>query len=108
MPTDGRAMSGGSVTRASPSGFRVRSNLRKFATEGQAAKNLPSWQGAAGWHVAPRTRQIFRKNCGAPADLLGRVRRIRMPTLTQFVRFVEAYGFRIMLCELLDGEPSSA
>ncbi len=61
-------------------------------------------RGSAGFHVAPRTRQIFRKlrpllleSLTTAADPDG--------TLNQFVRFVEAYGLRSLLFELLVTNP---
>lgn len=61
-------------------------------------------QSATGFHVAPRTRQIFRK---LQPLLLDWLKRSPDPesTLTQFVRFVEAYGFRSLLFELLAANP---
>jgi [glutamine synthetase] adenylyltransferase / [glutamine synthetase]-adenylyl-L-tyrosine phosphorylase len=58
----------------------------------------------AGFHVAPRTRQIFRK---LRPQLLNWLARAADPdtTLIQFVRFVEAYGFRSLLFELLAANP---
>ncbi len=61
-------------------------------------------RGAAGFHVSPRTRQIFRKlrplvleSMAQAADPDG--------ALNQFVRFVEAYGLRSLLFELLVANP---
>ncbi len=61
-------------------------------------------RGAAGFHVSPRTRQIFRKlrplvleSMALAADPDG--------ALNQFVRFVEAYGLRSLLFELLVANP---
>jgi glutamate-ammonia-ligase adenylyltransferase len=61
-------------------------------------------QSATSFHVAPRTRQIFRK---LQPLLLQWLKRSPDPdsTLTQFVRFVEAYGFRSLLFELLGANP---
>ncbi|HEY2714236.1 MAG TPA: bifunctional [glutamate--ammonia ligase]-adenylyl-L-tyrosine phosphorylase/[glutamate--ammonia-ligase] adenylyltransferase [Chthoniobacterales bacterium] len=71
----------------------------------QAEKNIAQLgRSATGLHVAPRTRQISRK---LRPLLLGRLGRAADPdvTLTQFVRFVEAYGFRSLLFELLVANP---
>jgi glutamate-ammonia-ligase adenylyltransferase len=71
----------------------------------QAAKMFAQLgQSATSFHVAPRTRQIFRK---LQPLLLQWLRRSPDPdtTLTQFVRFVEAYGFRSLLFELLAANP---
>ncbi len=61
-------------------------------------------RGAAGFHVSPRTRQIFRK---LRPLLLGALAETADPdgTLNQFVRFVEAYGLRGLLFELLVTNP---
>jgi len=71
----------------------------------QAEKNIAQLgRSATGLHVAPRTRQISRK---LRPLLLGRLARTADPdvTLTQFLRFVEAYGFRSLLFELLVANP---
>lgn len=76
-----------------------------FRDPAQAAKSLAQLgESAAGFHVAPRTRQIFRK---LRPPLLSWVGSAANPdaTLTQFVRFVEAYGFRSLLFELLAANP---
>ena len=78
---------------------------RNFRDEAQAAKTfIQLGESAAGFHVAPRTRQIFRK---LRPLLLSGLARAADPdaTLTQFVRFVEAYGFRSLLFELLAANP---
>ncbi len=80
-------------------------DLEKFRDPAQAAKALTQLgESAAGFHVAPRTRQIFRK---LRPLLLTWLNRTADPdaTLTQFVRFVEAYGFRSLLFELLGANP---
>jgi glutamate-ammonia-ligase adenylyltransferase len=61
-------------------------------------------QGAAGFHIAPRTRQIFGK---LRPVLIGWLSKAADPdaTLNQFVRFVEAYGMRSLLFELLVANP---
>ena len=76
-----------------------------FSDPVQAAKLFGQLgQSATSFHVAPRTRQIFRK---LQPLLLDWLRRSPDPdaTLTQFVRFVEAYGFRSLLFELLTANP---
>jgi glutamate-ammonia-ligase adenylyltransferase len=76
-----------------------------FRNPEQAAKTLAQvGQSAAGFHVAPRTRQIFRK---LRPLLLRWLAHAADPDLTliQFVRFVEAYGFRSLLFELLAANP---
>src|SRR4051812_4683606 len=61
-------------------------------------------QGSRSAHVSPRTRQVFRK---LRPLLLKQLSRTADPdaTLTQLVRFVEAYGLRNMLFELLVTNP---
>jgi glutamate-ammonia-ligase adenylyltransferase len=61
-------------------------------------------QSAAGFHIAPRTRQIFGK---LRPVLIGWLAKSADPdaTLNQFVRFVEAYGMRSLLFELLVANP---
>ncbi|MDQ2867909.1 MAG: hypothetical protein M3R59_05790 [Verrucomicrobiota bacterium] len=56
------------------------------------------------FHVAPRTRQIFRK---LRPLLLGELKRSADPdaTLTAVVRFIEAFGLRSLLYELLVANP---
>ena len=93
------------VTDASPVKDSSAVEFAEFRDEGQAAKNLAQLgQGAAGFHVAPRTRQIFRKLRPLLLTWLGRAADPDA-TLTQFVRFVEAYGFRSLLFELLTANP---
>jgi len=93
------------VSGAAPGQEAAALNFRNFRDETQAAKTLTQLgAGAAGFHVAPRTRQIFRK---LRPLLLTALTRAADPdkTLTQFVRFVEAYGFRSLLFELLTANP---
>ncbi len=61
-------------------------------------------RGAAGFHVSPRTRQISRK---LKPLLLEGLAQTADPdgALNQFVRFVEAYGLRSLLFELLVTNP---
>ena len=68
----------------------------------KALRNLE--RGAASFHVAPRTRQIFQK---LRPTLLNWLTRAADPdaTLNQFLRFVEAYGLRSLLFELLVTNP---
>ncbi len=61
-------------------------------------------QGRRGSHVAPRTRQIFRKLRPMILDEMERAIDADA-TLIQFVRFVEAYGMRSLLFELLVANP---
>jgi [glutamine synthetase] adenylyltransferase / [glutamine synthetase]-adenylyl-L-tyrosine phosphorylase len=61
-------------------------------------------QGPSGTHVSPRTRQVFRK---LRPLLLQRLAETADPdaTLNQLVRFVQAYGMRSLLFELLVTNP---
>ncbi|CAN5472411.1 bifunctional [glutamate--ammonia ligase]-adenylyl-L-tyrosine phosphorylase/[glutamate--ammonia-ligase] adenylyltransferase [soil metagenome] len=80
-------------------------DFKKFRDEAQAARMLAQLgESAAGFHVAPRTRQIFRK---LQPLVLSRLARTADPdaALTLFIRFVEAYGFRSLLFELLTANP---
>src|SRR5438105_6042315 len=76
-----------------------------FADQKRADKALGDLaQGPTGFHIAPRTRQIFRK---LRPVLLEWLTRSADPdtSLNQFVRFVEAYGLRSLLFELLVTNP---
>jgi glutamate-ammonia-ligase adenylyltransferase len=72
------------------------------ASAGKAIEQLAQARGS--FHVAPRTRQIFRK---LRPMLLEQLATVVDPdaTLTQFVRFVEVYGMRSLLFELLVTNP---
>ena len=61
-------------------------------------------RGAASFHVAARTRQIFQR---LRPILLDRISKAADPdaTLNQFLRFVESYGLRSLLFELLVTNP---
>src|SRR5438876_1502525 len=79
--------------------------LQFFSDRKRAAKALADLaQGRASFHIAPRTRQIFRK---LRPVLLEWLTKAADPdaTLNQFVRFVEAYGLRSLLFELLVTNP---
>ena len=76
-----------------------------FRDPARAEKSIEQLaRGAAGFHVAPRTRQIFRK---LRPLLLESLAGAADPdsALNQFVRFVEAYGLRSLLFELLVTNP---
>jgi glutamate-ammonia-ligase adenylyltransferase len=80
-------------------------NFSIFRDEARATKSMAELaQGPARFHVAPRTRQVFRK---LRPLLLEQLSRVADPdaTLNQVVRFVEAYGMRSMLFELLAVNP---
>ena len=80
-------------------------SLPIFRDEKAAAKSLADLaKGSGGLHVATRTRQVLRNL----RPLLFRwLARTANPdgTLNQFIRFVEAYGLRSMLFELLVENP---
>jgi len=83
----------------------AKSNLDIFTDPSRAEKALKDLErGAASFHVAPRTRQIFQK---LRPILLDRMAQAADPdaTLNQFLRFVEAYGLRSLLFELLVTNP---
>ena len=83
----------------------VQPNRAIFSDQKRAAKALGDLaQGPTGFHIAPRTRQIFRK---LRPVLLEWLTRSADPdtTLNQFVRFVEVYGLRSLLFELLVTNP---
>jgi [glutamine synthetase] adenylyltransferase / [glutamine synthetase]-adenylyl-L-tyrosine phosphorylase len=76
-----------------------------FSDQKRAARAFTDLtQSAAGFHIAPRTRQIFGK---LRPVLIGWLAKSADPdaTLNQFVRFVEAYGLRSLLFELLVANP---
>ena len=76
-----------------------------FADQKRADKALGDLaQGPVSFHVAPRTRQTFRK---LRPILLQWLTKAADPdaTLNQFVRFVETYGLRSLLFELLVTNP---
>ena len=80
-------------------------DLSIFHDEKRAAKALADLSQAGGsFHRGPRTRQLFRK---LRPLLLTRLARAADPdaTLNQFVRFVEAYGLRGLLFEMLVTHP---
>ena len=93
------------VGEAGPARESAAAELKGFRDSAQAEKALTQLgESAAGFHVAPRTRQIFRKLRPRLVTWLGRAADPDA-TLTQFVRFVEAYGFRSLLFELLGANP---
>ena len=79
--------------------------LEIFRDQVGATKTLTELaQGRSSFHVAPRTRQLFRK---LRPMLLNELEHAvdADTTLTQFVRFVDAYGMRGLLFELLVSNP---
>ena len=84
---------------------QVPINLEIFSDPKRAAKAIGDLErGPRSFHVAPRTRQISRK---LHPILLEWLAKAADPdaTLNQFVRFVEAYGLRSLLFELLVANP---
>src|SRR5256714_8008801 len=80
-------------------------NLEIFNDPKRAAKALGDLgRGPGSFHVAPRTRQIARKLQPILLDWLATAADPDA-TLNQFVRFVEAYGLRSLLFELLVANP---
>jgi glutamate-ammonia-ligase adenylyltransferase len=81
-------------------------DLGSFRDEKTAARSLSDLlKPTSASHVAPRTKQVFAKL--RPA-LLSRIGQTADPdaTLNQFVRFVEAYGLRGLIFELLATNPT--
>ena len=80
-------------------------DLTIFANPAQGERAITQLaEGTRRAHVSPRTKQVFRK---LRPLLLAELGRSSDPdaTITQFVRFVEAYGLRNMLFELLVTNP---
>ena len=80
-------------------------SLQIFRDEKAATKSLADLaKPSGGFHVAPRTRQVLRNLRPLLFEWLARA---ADPdgALNQFVRFVEAYGLRSMLFELLVVNP---
>src|SRR6476469_2360621 len=80
-------------------------NLDIFADPPRATRALSELaQGSVSFHVAPRTRQIFRR---LRPLLLEQLAQCADPdaTLVAIVRFVEAFGLRSLLFELLATNP---
>jgi len=90
-----------SATPAEP----AKINLETFNDSKRAEKALADLaRGPARFHVAPRTRQIFRKLRPLLLDWLAKAADPDA-VLNQFIRFVEAYGLRSLLFELLVANP---
>ena len=80
-------------------------SLQIFRDEKAAAKSLADLaKGPGGFHVAPRTRQVLRNLRPLLFRWLARTADPDV-ALNQFIRFVEAYGLRSMLFELLVVNP---
>ena len=84
----------------------VPDDLRLFKDQKTAVRSLNDLiKPTSVSHIAPRTKQIFGK---LRPTLLAQIARTADPdaTLNQFVRFVEAYGLRGLLFELLATNPT--
>jgi [glutamine synthetase] adenylyltransferase / [glutamine synthetase]-adenylyl-L-tyrosine phosphorylase len=80
-------------------------NFEIFADPARASRTLNELaQGSVSFHVAPRTRQIFRKLRPLLLEELARCADADA-TLVAVVRFVEAFGLRSLLFELLATNP---
>ena len=80
-------------------------DLSMFSNQAQAERAINGLaEGTRRAHVSPRTRQVFRK---LRPLLLAQLNDTADPdaALTQLIRFVEAYGLRNMLFELLVTNP---
>ena len=89
---------------ASPNETTV-ADFTLFQDPARAEKDIDQLgRGAPGSHISSRTRQLLRK---LRPLLLSELAHTAGPdaTLNQFVRFVEAYGFRGLLFELLVTNP---
>ena len=83
----------------------VIESLEIFRDGKAAAKSLANLaKGTGGFHVAPRTRHVLRNLRPLLFRWLSRAADPDM-ALNQFIRFVEAYGLRSMLFELLVVNP---
>src|SRR6267143_6973398 len=94
-----------SGTSTPPAKSPKADDLEIFRDQKRAAKALSDLvQGAASFHIAPRTRQVFRK---LRPDLLEWLAKTADPdaTLNQFVRLVQGYGLRSLFFELLVANP---
>lgn len=83
----------------------IEQDVAIFRDDKAAAKALIELEkGGSGFHVAPRTRQVFQR---LQPLLLRSLAQVADPdgTLNRFVRFVEAYGLRSLLFELLATHP---
>jgi glutamate-ammonia-ligase adenylyltransferase len=93
------------ISSPAPGTESIAESLHIFRDEKAAAKSLADLaKGTGGLHIAARTRQVLR-NLRPP--LFRWLARAADPdaALNQFIRFVEAYGLRSMLFELLVVNP---
>jgi [glutamine synthetase] adenylyltransferase / [glutamine synthetase]-adenylyl-L-tyrosine phosphorylase len=93
------------ISEPSGAAESAEERLPVFRDQKSAAKSLAALAKApGGFHVAPRTRQVLRNLRPLLFRWLERAADPDM-ALNQFVRFVEAYGLRSMLFELLVVNP---
>ncbi len=93
------------IAEAPPGKGTETINLGIFANQSHAERAMADLaQGAGGGHVSPRTRQVFRKLRPLLLDQLSKTAEPDA-ALNQFVRFVQTYGLRSMLFELLVTNP---
>jgi glutamate-ammonia-ligase adenylyltransferase len=93
------------ISAPEASASSAEESLDIFRDQKTAAKSLSDLAKApGGFHVAPRTRQVLRN---LRPLLFRRLERAADPdmALNQFIRFVESYGLRSMLFELLVVNP---
>ena len=94
-----------SGTSTAPPGVSKPDDPEIFSDQKRAAKALSDLaQGARSFHIAPRTRHIFRKLRPALLEWLSKTADPDT-TLNQFVRLVEGYGLRSLFFELLVANP---
>src|SRR5205807_2966474 len=94
-----------SKTPAAPAETHAVNDLAIFNEQKRAAKAFIDLEkSATGFHIAPRTRQIFSKLRPVLIEWLAKSADPDA-TLNQFVRFVQAYGLRSLLFELLVTNP---
>ena len=94
-----------SKTPAAPAETHAVNDLAIFNEQKRAAKAFIDLEkSAAGFHIAPRTRQIFGKLRPVLIEWLAKSADPDA-TLNQFVRFVQGYGLRSLLFELLVANP---
>jgi glutamate-ammonia-ligase adenylyltransferase len=93
------------ISETSPNDSEAKIGLEIFNDQKHAAKTLADLaRGQGSFHIAPRTRQVFSKLRPVLLEWLARAADPDA-TLNQFVRFVEAYGLRSLLFELLVTNP---
>jgi glutamate-ammonia-ligase adenylyltransferase len=93
------------ISSPAPGTESLAESLHIFRDEKAAAKSLADLaKGTGGLHVAARTRQVLRNLRPLLFRWLARAADPDV-ALNQFIRFVEAYGLRSMLFELLVVNP---